>query len=86
MVLLEIGSLQMQDGIPWLPVQCVLIRRENRDLDTQWEDGHVKTGRDWTYAASRPGMPRIANIHQKLELRENSLSGGQVGGMALLTP
>lgn len=48
---------------------AVLIRRVNRDTDTQGsleEGGEDMGSRHWGDASTNQGMPRIASSHQKL--------------------
>lgn len=93
---LEIGLLQMQlvnmrsywsRMGPWSNMTGVLIRRGE---DMQWytcrEEGHVRTGRDWSDAAGGHGMPRIAGPHQRLGERHGRCPQSPQKSANLLTP
>ena len=67
----------------------VLIRREESDRDTeiQKEDACEDEGRDWSFAATSQGMPRIPGNHQKQEERYGTDSPSEPGKEPiLLTP
>lgn len=49
-----------------------------RDTDTQGEH-QVKTGRDWSGAATSQEIPRLAGNHQKQEKRQGADSSSEPG-------
>lgn len=69
------GSYSTNEGPN--PMTGFLIRKENRDKDTQGEDSHLTTGTDRSHVSKSQGTPRTASNHQKLEERyETDSSSG----------
>lgn len=58
------------------PVMGILTRRGkfgHRDRHTQKEDGHVKTGRNWSDTDTSQGTPRAAGNHQELGKKQGRI-------------
>ena len=64
------------------PVSITYKNRKEGEKQAHREEGHVKTGRDWSYAATNQ---RNSWGHQKLKSQEIILRD-VIGNMALLMP